>query len=285
MGYLRRKTEAAGRRAPHPHGAGRRLRRPPRVSGAVSLRARLAVLVAGAVAVAVVVVVVVTYRAAADQQREALDEALQTQARATASRAALVVDLTSRFPARADPFAADDLLFQVVGPGGPGAAPARPGRAARERGRPRGGPGRPAPGPHRRHRRWPSLPADHRAPAAAELATVGGGAAGPPARPAGVEPGRAAADPAGRRRARASGWPRCSASPWPAAPCVPCRPSPRPPSTWPPPRSSGPGSWSTGPTSWADWPRRSTPCWPRWPPPGSSSSAWSPTPVTSCAHR
>ncbi len=73
---------------------------------------------AGAVAVAVVVVIVVTYRAAADQQREALDEALQTQARATASRAALVVDLTSRFPARADPFAAEDLLFQVVGEAG-----------------------------------------------------------------------------------------------------------------------------------------------------------------------
>ena len=84
----------------------------------MSLRARLAALVAGAVAVAVLVVIVVTYRAAADQQREALDEALQTQAGATASRAALVVDLTSRFPARADPFAADDLLFQVVGQAG-----------------------------------------------------------------------------------------------------------------------------------------------------------------------
>jgi len=84
----------------------------------VSLRARLAALVAGAVAVAVVVVVVVAYRAAADQQREALDEALETQARATAARAALVVDLTSRFPARADPFAAEDLLFQVVGRAG-----------------------------------------------------------------------------------------------------------------------------------------------------------------------
>ena len=68
--------------------------------------------------VVVVVVVVVAYRAAADQQREALDEALETQARATAARAALVVDLTSRFPARADPFAADDLLFQVVGRAG-----------------------------------------------------------------------------------------------------------------------------------------------------------------------
>jgi len=84
----------------------------------VSLRARLAALVAGAVTVAVVVVVVVAYRAAADQQREALDEALETQARATAARAALVVDLTSRFPARADPFAAEDLLFQVVGRAG-----------------------------------------------------------------------------------------------------------------------------------------------------------------------
>lgn len=84
----------------------------------MSLRARLAALVAGAVAVAVVVVVVVAYRAAADQQREALDEALETQARATAARAALVVDLTSRFPARADPFAAEDLLFQVVGRAG-----------------------------------------------------------------------------------------------------------------------------------------------------------------------
>ena len=84
----------------------------------MSLRARLAALVAGAVAVAVVLVIVVTYRAAADQQREALDEALETQAAATASRAALVVDLTSRFPARADPFAADDLLFQIVGQAG-----------------------------------------------------------------------------------------------------------------------------------------------------------------------
>lgn len=84
----------------------------------MSLRARLAALVAGAVAVAVLVVIVVTYRAAADQQREALDGALQTQARATAARAALVVDLTSRFSARADPFAADDLLFQLVGPAG-----------------------------------------------------------------------------------------------------------------------------------------------------------------------
>ena len=84
----------------------------------MSLRARLAALVAGSVAVAVVLVIVMTYRAAADQQREALDEALETQAGATASRAALVVDLTSRFPARADPFAADDLLFQVVGQAG-----------------------------------------------------------------------------------------------------------------------------------------------------------------------
>ena len=75
---------------------------------------RLAVLVAAAVAVAVVVVVVVAYRAAAEQQREALDEALQAQARATSARAALVVDLTSQLPRRADPFAADDLSFQVV---------------------------------------------------------------------------------------------------------------------------------------------------------------------------
>jgi two-component system, OmpR family, sensor histidine kinase MprB len=81
----------------------------------MSLRTRLAVLVAGAVAVAVLIVIVVTYRAAAHQQGEALDDALQTQARATAARAALVVDLTSRFPQRADPFAADDLLYQVVG--------------------------------------------------------------------------------------------------------------------------------------------------------------------------
>lgn len=81
----------------------------------MSLRTRLAVLVAGAVAVAVVVVVIVSYGASAHQQREALDDALRTQARATSSRAALVVDLTSRFPRRADPFASDDLLFQVVG--------------------------------------------------------------------------------------------------------------------------------------------------------------------------
>ena len=81
----------------------------------MSLRTRLAVLVAGAVAVAVLLVIGVTYRAAAREQRDALDDALRTQARATASRAALVIDLTSRFPRRADPFAADDLLFQVVG--------------------------------------------------------------------------------------------------------------------------------------------------------------------------
>jgi two-component system sensor histidine kinase MprB len=74
----------------------------------------LAVLVAGAVAVAVVVVVVVAYRAAADQARQDLDDALVAQASGTAARAARVVDLTSRFPRQADPFAADDLLFQVV---------------------------------------------------------------------------------------------------------------------------------------------------------------------------
>jgi two-component system sensor histidine kinase MprB len=84
----------------------------------VSLRTRLAVLVAGAVAVAVLLVIGLTYRAAAREQHEALDDALRTQARATAQRAGLVVDLTSRFPRRADPFAADDLLFQVVGGGG-----------------------------------------------------------------------------------------------------------------------------------------------------------------------
>ena len=81
----------------------------------MSLRARLALLVAGAVAVAVLVVIGLTYRAAAHQQREAFDDSLATQARATGARAALVVDLTSRFPRRVDPFAADDLLFQVLG--------------------------------------------------------------------------------------------------------------------------------------------------------------------------
>jgi two-component system sensor histidine kinase MprB len=84
----------------------------------VKLRTRLAVLVAGAVAVAVVLAVVVTYRVAANQQHEALDQALETQADATAGRAALIVDLTARFPRRADPFAAEDLLFQVIGAGG-----------------------------------------------------------------------------------------------------------------------------------------------------------------------
>jgi len=84
----------------------------------MSLRTRLAVLVAGAVAVAVIVVIGITYRVAAHQQREALDDSLQAQARATAARAALVVDLTSRFPRRADPFASDDLLYQVVGQAG-----------------------------------------------------------------------------------------------------------------------------------------------------------------------
>lgn len=80
----------------------------------MSLRARLALLVAGAVAVAVVLAVVATYRVAAEQQRDALDEALVAQAEATSARARLVVNLTSRFPGRADPFAADDLYFQLL---------------------------------------------------------------------------------------------------------------------------------------------------------------------------
>ncbi len=80
----------------------------------MTLRTRLAVLAAVAVAVAVVVVSVVAYGVSRHQQREALDDSLRAQARATAARAELIVDLTDRFPRRADPFAAEDLLFQVV---------------------------------------------------------------------------------------------------------------------------------------------------------------------------
>ena len=81
----------------------------------MTLRTRLAVLVAGAVAAAVLLVIGVTYRATAAQQHEALDDSLRTQAEATATRAALIVDLTSGLPRREDPFAAEDLLFQLLG--------------------------------------------------------------------------------------------------------------------------------------------------------------------------
>jgi two-component system sensor histidine kinase MprB len=84
----------------------------------MTLRARLALLAAAAVAIAVVVVSLVAYRASRDQQRDAFDDALRAQATATAGRAAALVDLSSRFPQRADPFAAEDLVFQVVDPRG-----------------------------------------------------------------------------------------------------------------------------------------------------------------------
>ena len=88
----------------------------------MSLRVRLAVLAAVAVAVAVVLVSALAYRASRDQQVAALDDALETRARDTAQRAALIFDLDAQLRATGRFFDADQA-FQVLDASGASVRP------------------------------------------------------------------------------------------------------------------------------------------------------------------
>ncbi len=76
IGYLRRKTEAGRRVAPHPH----RARCGVRVARGMSFRARIAIAAAGAVALAVVLASILVFFVVRDQLRTQIDEALESRA-------------------------------------------------------------------------------------------------------------------------------------------------------------------------------------------------------------
>lgn len=82
----------------------------------MTLRTRLTVLAAVAVAVAVVLVAVIAYGASRNQQRDAFDDALRTEARAAASRSVLLVELGRARPERVDALVPEGLRFQVLSP-------------------------------------------------------------------------------------------------------------------------------------------------------------------------
>ena len=75
VGYLRRKTEAAGRAAPGAHRARRRLR--AEVIAAMSFRRRMVLLAAGAVAAAIVIASVVVYVVTRNELHDQIDTSLR----------------------------------------------------------------------------------------------------------------------------------------------------------------------------------------------------------------
>ena len=84
VGYLRRKTEAEERAAPHPHRARHRLR----AARAVTLRARLTLVAAGVVAVVVALASATTYFVMRHELEAQLDGSLRSTAHSVQARSA-----------------------------------------------------------------------------------------------------------------------------------------------------------------------------------------------------